>query len=138
MNENVMLWKEHRRIPLTRKIQSCLCDLWQYNQHTSSEMGSVNLIHSQYGIDLAKKQSTVPSYHRSSEWGLGWGGRVGASMDTTALFRVGLLKVKTKSWWPPNTYFRYVSDGASTCIFFAKLGLTFAYLCINPASMLIS
>ena len=29
MNEKVMLWKEHRRIPLTRKIQSCLCDLWQ-------------------------------------------------------------------------------------------------------------
>ena len=33
---------------------------------------------------------------------------------------------------------RYVSDGALQAFFFAKLGLTFAYLCVNPASMLIS
>jgi hypothetical protein len=31
-----------------------------------------------------------------------------------------------------------VSDGALQVFFFAKLGLTFAYLCVNPASMLIS
>ena len=42
----------------------------------------------------------------------------------TALFRAGLLKVKTKSWSPPSTYFRYVSDEALEMYFFGKLGLT--------------
>jgi hypothetical protein len=55
-----------------------------------------------------------------------------------ALFRAGLLKVKTKSLSPPSTYFRYVSDEAlELYIFFGKLGLTLPNLAQNPASMVI-
>ena len=37
----------------------------------------------------------------------------------TALFRAGLLKVKTKSWSGPSSHFRYVSDKALLIRFLA-------------------
>ena len=46
---------------------------------------------------------------------------------------------KPKSWAPPSTYLlQSCVIWSSTNKFFAKLGLTFAYLSVNPESMLIS
>ena len=46
-----------------------------------------------------------------------------AALCSTALCRLGLLKVKTKSSSPPSSNFKLS--------FIGKLGLTFAYLCVG-------